>query len=209
MRAGAVAGAETVTARRYGAGVRRLVLASVTALAACAALAAFAALPALVAGPASGAAPAGLVRAPVTRVVDGDTVRITWEGASTRVRLIGIDTPEVDDDRPVVRCLAAAATRRAVALAGGKTVGVELDPSQGRTDKYGRLLAYLWLPDGTMLNERMVAEGYASEYTYDLPYRYRARFRAAQQAARRKGLGLWAAKTACGAQTAGATRRAA
>jgi micrococcal nuclease len=142
------------------------------------------------------ASPAGLARVTVSRVVDGDTVRMTYGGDRVRVRLLGIDTPEVEDSRAVVRCLAAAATRRTTALAAGRTVSVELDPSQARFDQYGRLLAYLWLPDGTMLNERLVAEGYAHEYTYRLPYKYRNRFRTAEKVARTRKLGLWSS-TAC------------
>ena len=51
---------------------------------------------------------------------------------------------------------------------------LETDPSQDTIDKYGRTLAYVWTASGRLFNLDMIADGYAFEYTYDLPYRYQA-----------------------------------
>ena len=138
---------------------------------------------------------------PLIRVVDGDTVVVFYHGRDEHVRLIGIDTPEVVDPRKPVECFGKEASAHMHTLVDGKAVAVELDPSQGTRDKYGRLLAYLFLPDGTNVNLTMIASGYAHEYTYRLPYKYQAQFKAAEKAVRDQKLGLWA-DAACAAQSA-------
>jgi micrococcal nuclease len=130
---------------------------------------------------------------PVTRVVDGDTIWVRAGGQRVKVRLIGMDTPETVAPNEPVACFGPEASARAEQLLSGTDVYLELDPSQGELDRYGRTLAYVWMPDGVMFNELMIREGFAVEYTYDDPYRYQARFRAAEDAARAEGLGLWSA----------------
>ncbi|MBI4578471.1 MAG: thermonuclease family protein [Planctomycetes bacterium] len=140
--------------------------------------------------------------APVTvvRVIAGDTTDVQFEdGTVVRVRLIGIDTPESVDPRTVVQCYALEAAARARELLEGQVVTLELDPGQGERDRYGRLLAYLYLPDGQNVAEVLIGEGYAFEYTDRFPYAYQAPFQAAEQGAMTNGLGLWAAET-CGGQ---------
>ena len=127
----------------------------------------------------------------VDRVVDGDTVRVDMP-ESVPVRLIGINTPETVDPRRPVECFGQEASDRAHELLDGEDIYLEQDPTQGETDRFGRALAYVWLPDGRLFNEEMIAEGYAYEYTYDLPYKYQARFDAAEAAARENERGLWA-----------------
>jgi micrococcal nuclease len=73
---------------------------------------------------------------------------------------------------------------------------LEADPSQGDRDKYGRLLRYVFLQDGSDYGGQMIAGGYAYEYTYDEPYRYQQQYRAAQAQATADAVGLWA-QTAC------------
>ena len=136
---------------------------------------------------------------PVTSVTDGDTIRVTIEGQSTRVRLIGIDTPEINDPRKPVQCFGREASRRAHELMDGTQVWLEYDPSQSRRDRYGRTLAYVWLTDDILVNEEMVNEGFAHEYTYEVPYKYRDIFRDAEEAARTAGRGLWSPAT-CGGE---------
>lgn len=135
---------------------------------------------------------------PVASVTDGDTIRVTIDGKSTRIRLIGIDTPEVTDPRQAVQCFGREASRRAHDLMDGEQVWLEYDPSQGRHDRYGRTLAYVWLADAGLVNEKMVNEGYAHEYTYETPYRYRDTFRDAEQSARTAERGLWSPTTCAG-----------
>jgi micrococcal nuclease len=142
--------------------------------------------------------PAGLSRAQVVRVVDGDTVDVTVEDGEERVRLIGLDAPETHSPREPVQCFGADATRRAQQLLDGQDVFVELDPTQGVRDRYGRLLGYLWLADGRLFNLEMVAEGYAFEYTYDRPYKYQAEFQQAERDAQAQQGGLWSPQTCNG-----------
>lgn len=128
----------------------------------------------------------------VTKVVDGDTIHIDINGKSEAVRLIGINTPETVDPRRPVECFGRQASNKAKELLEGKKVRIETESSQGERDKYGRLLGYVTLEDGLFFNEYMVEEGYAYEYTYHLPYKYQAQFKAAQKEAQTQGKGLWA-----------------
>lgn len=125
--------------------------------------------------------------ATVSRVVDGDTLRISTGEA---VRLIGVDTPEtVDPRKPVQRFgkEACAFTRR---LAEGKTVRLEFEGAS-ITDKYGRILAYVWLPDGKLLNAEIIRQGYGHAYV-QYPFARMEAFRALEKEAREKRRGLWA-----------------
>ena len=135
---------------------------------------------------------------PVVKVVDGDTIAVLMNGKPTTLRLIGLDTPETVDPRKPVQCFGKAASDKAKEMLTGKTVHLEFDASQGTLDKYGRTLAYVFLVDGTLFNKYMIAEGYAHEYTYNLPYKYQNEFKAAQKRAREEKRGLWADDTCAG-----------
>jgi micrococcal nuclease len=127
------------------------------------------------------------------RVVDGDTLRLRVDGREEPVRLIGINTPESVDPRRPIECLGKEATAKtAELLKGVQTVEVEPDPTQDTRDAYARLLLYVWLPDGRLLNRELIASGYAQEYTFRTPYRFQAEFRQAQREAEAAGRGLWA-----------------
>lgn len=134
----------------------------------------------------------------VTKVIDGDTLVVEMNGKNVKIRLIGLDTPETVDPRKPVQCFGKEASDKAKEMLSGKRVRIEQDASQGEYDKYGRLLAYVYLPDGTLLNEYMIAEGYGHEYTYRLPYKYQKEFKAAQSRAQEEKKGLWA-DGVCGA----------
>ncbi|MFQ5680221.1 MAG: thermonuclease family protein [Gemmatimonadota bacterium] len=124
----------------------------------------------------------------VTRVIDGDTIEIELGGRRERVRYIGIDTPELGDRRAEVRRLAVRASEANARLVKGRRVRLELDVE--RRDRYGRLLAYVWVGD-TLANEWLVRRGFARIYTYPPNVRYAERFLAAERAAREEGRGLW------------------
>ena len=127
----------------------------------------------------------------VTRVVDGDTIDVSVDGKVKRLRLIGINTPETVDPRKLVECFGVEASNKAKTLLTGKKVSLESDGSQGELDKYNRLLRYVFLEDGTNINLLMIKEGYAYEYTYNLPYKYQTEFKNAQKQAEANKAGLW------------------
>jgi endonuclease YncB( thermonuclease family) len=137
-------------------------------------------------------APADAPLYKVLRVVDGDTIVIEVEGKSESVRMIGVDTPELNDSRTGVQCFAKEAAEKAKSLVTGKSIRLEKDPSQGERDKYKRLLGYVFLENGAFVNMALIAEGYAHEYTYDGAYKYQKQFKAAQAEAKEAGSGLWA-----------------
>jgi len=123
----------------------------------------------------------------VTRVVDGDTIDISppVKGRS-RVRLIGMDTPEVHFGTQPYGSEASAFAKREL---DGEEVKLELDVQ--KIDPYGRLLAYVYLPDGRMFNETLLEEGYAQVATFPPNVKYQDRFLKAQREARAQNRGLW------------------
>lgn len=128
----------------------------------------------------------------VVKVIDGDTVTIKKDGETVTLRLIGLDAPESTTLRKgVIECFGDKATERAHELLSGKSVSIETDSSQDTYDKYGRLLAYVFLPNGTNFNQQMIEEGYGHEYTYSAPYKYQNEFRAAEKRAQTAQRGLW------------------
>lgn len=130
--------------------------------------------------------------AKVSKVVDGDTIEVSLNGKTERVRLIGVDSPEVADERKPVRCFGKEASNKAKEVLDGKIVSLESDPTQGEKDRYGRLLRYVFLND-LNFNKFMLSEGYAHEYTYNSnPYKYQLEFRKAEGKARENKKGLWA-----------------
>lgn len=138
---------------------------------------------------------------PVSRVVDGDTLWVNTDGGDTKVRLIGVDTPELLDPRSPVQCFAQEASDFTKSALTGQLVYLEDDASQDSVDRYGRRLAYVWTLDGRLLNLDLIAGGYANEYTYSdsTPYRYQRLFRAAEASAAERERGLWD-PTTCAAQ---------
>jgi endonuclease YncB( thermonuclease family) len=132
--------------------------------------------------------------AEVTRVIDGDTLVVDLPDAgstTTRIRLWGIDTPEMadpDTGRPA-EPLAKRARQVAQQLASNKTVTLELESHRVRGD-FGRVLAHVHLPDGTNLAERLLKRGLA-EFDDRYRHRYFRRYRIVTQQAQTRNLGLW------------------
>lgn len=126
----------------------------------------------------------------VSKVVDGDT--IVADGNKT-VRLIGIDTPETKDPRRPVGCFGKEASNKTKELLLGKEVILQKDVSE--TDKYQRILRYIFLPleDGTVLfvNDYLVREGFATVYTYPPDVKYNEQLRQAETEAKENNRGLW------------------
>ncbi len=140
----------------------------------------------------------------VIKVVDGDTIDVQVGKKVERIRMIGMDTPETVDPRKAVQCFGKEASNKTKALLLGKSVGLQNDPTQGERDKYGRLLRYVIL-NGQNFNKLMIGEGYAHEYTYDIPYKYQTVFKQAQQNSKKAQKGLWNPSTCNGSTTKAAT----
>ena len=104
-----------------------------------------------------------------TRVIDGDTIEVNIDGAVYKVRYIGIDTPELDDKRAEYSALAQEATRYNRQLVEGETIRLEKDVSE--TDKYGRLLRYVYVDD-IFVNAELVRQGLAWAKAYEPDTKY-------------------------------------
>lgn len=141
----------------------------------------------------------------VNKVIDGDTIHIERldgekvEGVDKEVsvRLIGINTPETVDPRKPVECFGKEASDYMKSLAEGKVAAIEIDPSQVKFDQYGRLLAYVFIKNSgifpnniVFINEVMIKNGFAYEYTYNIPYKYQGEFKNLEREARRRDIGL-------------------
>jgi len=128
----------------------------------------------------------------VVKVVDGDTIDANIDNQIKRIRVIGINTPEIVDPRKEIECFGKEASEKAKSILLGKKVRLEKDPTQGNIDKYGRLLRYVFLEDGTDFGLLMIKEGYAYEHTYNIPYKYQQQYKQAQKEAEKEKKGLWA-----------------
>lgn len=137
----------------------------------------------------------------VVSVVDGDTVKLSIDGTTQTIRLIGLDTPETVDPRKPVQCFGKEASNKAKELLTGRSVRLEVDASQGTLDKYGRTLGYIFRDDGLFYNKYMIEQGFAHEYTYNIPYKYQSEFKAAEKSARENQRGLWSPDTCNGDTT--------
>jgi micrococcal nuclease len=134
--------------------------------------------------------PEDAVRAKVQRVSDGDTFIATVKGRRERVRVIGVDTPEsVDPNRPD-EPYGQEASDFAEHYLDGETVRLAGDAEP--RDRFGRMLAYVWLEDGTFWNALLVAEGYAQQLTIPPNVTYADLFRRLAGEARQRDRGLWA-----------------
>lgn len=136
--------------------------------------------------------------------IDGDTIIVKLNGRKNHVRLIGIDTPESrpndkaerdsmrtkQDMHTIVSLGLSAARYTRSLLHPGDLLKLEYDVE--RRDKYDRILAYVYLPDGTMLNEKIIANGYAKLMTIPPNVHYVQRFEEALRRARVQKRGLWA-----------------
>jgi len=124
----------------------------------------------------------------VVAVYDGDTIKVRFDKAYERkVRLIGIDAPEVDDPQEKRKLQALLAKRFVFHYLYGKTV--KLTYESEREDKYGRLLAYVWTEDG-LFNEFILREGFARVF-WAFSYALKQRFIQAQKTAQEQGRGFW------------------
>lgn len=133
----------------------------------------------------------GVDLAEVTAVVDGDTIDVATPDRTERVRIIGIDTPEIGRDGAADECYAQEARSHLNEEIYGRTVELVTDPTQGDVDRYGRLLRHV-LIDGRSVAVDALAAGMGREYTYDAPYAGQEAHRDAAVSAEADRIGLWA-----------------
>jgi micrococcal nuclease len=134
-------------------------------------------------------APKDALSAKVVRVSDGDTFVATVNGRRERIRVIGVDTPESVAPNRRVEPYGEEASDFAKHYLDGETVRLAGDAEP--RDRYGRMLAYVWLEDGTFWNALLVAEGYAQQLTIPPNVTYERLFRRLVSEARRDDRGLW------------------
>ncbi|UHA74445.1 thermonuclease family protein [Paenibacillus sp. 481] len=129
------------------------------------------------------------IKATVTDVVDGDTIEIEMDGKTEKVRLLLVDTPETKHPHKPVQPFGPEASNYAKKQLQDRDVEVEIDVSA--RDKYGRLLAYIWV-DGKLFNEELLREGLARvAYVYPPNVKYVDQFREVQAEAHKAERGIW------------------
>lgn len=128
----------------------------------------------------------------VEEISDGDTIIVNMNGTREIIRMIGVDTPETHHpDRPL-ECYGTAASEYTRNLLEGKNVRLQADPLNTNRDRYDRLLRYVYLSDGTLVQQKLIGEGYGFAYTL-FPFEKTGQFIALQNEAKMSVKGLWSA----------------
>ncbi|HSX45651.1 MAG TPA: thermonuclease family protein [Candidatus Saccharimonadia bacterium] len=128
----------------------------------------------------------------VNHFVDGDTIAVNMNGKIESVRFIGVDTPETHKPNTPVECFGPEAAAFTKSTIGNQRVRLVADSLDTDRDRYNRLLRYIYLPDGTDVNEKLIQQGYGFYYPY-FPFSHKAQFAADEQTAMAQHLGLWSA----------------
>lgn len=129
----------------------------------------------------------------VIKVIDGDTIKARIGGKVEKVRLLGINTPEVNSSYRRQECFGPEASAEARKLLDGKKVYILPDPEAPNRGKYNRLLRYVFLPNGEFINADLIKDGYAFAYIYQ-PIQFMDYFGSLEQKARKSRLGVWSNK---------------
>lgn len=126
------------------------------------------------------------------KVIDWDTLKVKNNNEEINIRMIGLDAPEKSTTRYwYTECFWNEATNHLTEILSWiTTIQVEQDPTQWETDKYWRLLWYVFF-SWNNINQKMIEDGYWFEYTYNLPYKYQKEFKKAEKSARLNKLWLW------------------
>lgn len=128
----------------------------------------------------------------VREVLDGDTIIVDMNGRDETVRLIGVDTPETHRPNTPVQCYGPEASNFTKQLIRQYYVRLQADPLETNRDRYDRLLRYVYLPDNTLIEEKLISEGYGFSYT-QFPFSKSEGFDQLEVAAKQAGKGLWSA----------------
>ena len=128
----------------------------------------------------------------VTSVTDGDTIGVGRGWRYHKVRLLGVDTPETVHPEKPVELFGPEASDFTERKLGGQKVHLEFE-SANQYDRYGRLLAYVVLADGTLFNVELIKQGYARVIAPS-PFRHYEEFKHYEREAKAAGLGIWSRK---------------
>ncbi len=128
----------------------------------------------------------------IDHFIDGDTIAVRMNGVIEKVRFIGVDTPETHKPNVPVQCYGENASAFTKQEIGTNHVRLEADPESTDRDRYNRLLRYIYLSDGTNLDEALIQNGYGFYYPY-FPFTKSAQFSADEQQAQAGHKGLWQA----------------
>ena len=136
-------------------------------------------------------------------VVDWDTIKIEKDWKEISIRMIGVDSPESNSTRyGYIECYGAEASNHLKQLLNGvKEIEIELDETQGEFDTYNRMLAYVRV-NGTNINQKMIEDWFAWEYTYNKAYQYQKEFQLAEEQANKNQKGLWSSLACDGERVA-------
>jgi len=126
----------------------------------------------------------------VEKVIDGDTIQVRVGRKSELVRLLGINTPEVENKYRRQECYGPEASVKTKQLLSGQQVYLLPDPQSPNRDKYGRWLRYVFLADGVFINAELIQQGYAWRYIYQ-PIQFGVYFAELEKQAREQQAGLW------------------
>ncbi len=126
----------------------------------------------------------------IERFVDGDTIVVNMDGKKETIRMIGVDTPETHKPNSPVQCYGPAAAAFTKNLIGSSNVRLAADSKSTNRDRYDRLLRYVYLPDGRMVEQELITNGYGFAYL-DFPFDKSGDFARYQDQARAATKGLW------------------
>ncbi len=121
---------------------------------------------------------------------DGDTITINMQGKLEKIRFVGVDTPETQDPRKPVQCFGQAASAFTKNLIGSDPVRLESDELSSNRDRYKRLLRYVYIPDGRLVQAEILKQGYGFAYL-SFPFTKSEEFRNYGEQARTEKKGLW------------------
>jgi len=127
----------------------------------------------------------------VQSFVDGDTIAVSMNGQVEKIRFIGVDTPETHKPNTPVQCYGPAAASFTKNTIGQRPIRLVSDSLSTDRDRYNRLLRYVYLTDGTLVNEQLILNGYGFYYPY-FPFTKSPQFALAQARAQSNRAGLWA-----------------
>lgn len=126
----------------------------------------------------------------IARFVDGDTIVVDMDGKQETIRMIGVDTPETHKPNTPVQCYGPAAAAYTKHLISNNKVRLQADSKSTNRDRYNRLLRYVYLPDGQMVETALIQNGYGFAYL-DFPFDMSGDFAKYQDQARAASKGLW------------------